>query len=248
MQHKFWRALRMQASGAGTLELSEFQLYNGASRVDASATLTSSVAPTSGSLANLHDDSTTTGAYWSSGGEDVILQWEFASKTNVDGIVLGSRTTASRYPGVVVLQGGDVPPGGSTPEWTTYIGFGALRFTSATKTSIMTGRGVETQQPVIGSSFDFYTPGGVGRVPFTVKLEVLPRTTPRTYVPKFAKVRLERDIDGKVIRQAWSDPVTGEGAFENVDENFTYTVTAIDPLGQFRAVIGDRIKPEGYPV
>lgn len=45
----------------------------------------------------------------------------------------------------------------------------------------------------------------------------------------------------------WSDPATGLGAFENVDENLTYTVTAIYPDSSLRAVIADRIKPEGYP-
>lgn len=45
----------------------------------------------------------------------------------------------------------------------------------------------------------------------------------------------------------WSNPATGLGAFENVDENLTYTVVAIYPDSSLRAVIADRIKPEGYP-
>ena len=76
---------------------------------------------------------------------------------------------------------------------------------------------------------------------------MLPATTPKTYTPQWAKVRLSRDIDGRVVREMWSDPVTGLGAFENVDENLTYTVVAIYPDSSLRAVIADRIKPEGYP-
>ncbi|MFX8685095.1 hypothetical protein ABTM63_20160, partial [Acinetobacter baumannii] len=77
--------------------------------------------------------------------------------------------------------------------------------------------------------------------------EVLPATTPKTYNPQWAKVRLSRAFDARVVREMWSDPVTGLGAFENVDENLTYTVTAISPDASLRAVIADRIKPEGYP-
>ncbi len=65
---------------------------------------------------------------------------------------------------------------------------------------------------------------------------------------QWAKVRLERDIDGRVVRENWSDPVTGRGSFERVDENYLYTITAIYPNNSLRAVIADRVKPEGYPV
>ena len=58
--HKYWRAICMASPTPATLELSEFHLYNGVTRVDAAATLTASAAP-SGALANLKDDNTGTG-------------------------------------------------------------------------------------------------------------------------------------------------------------------------------------------
>lgn len=245
--HKYWRAKLMTAPTPATLELSEFHLFNGATRVDAAATLTASAAPT-GALANLKDDSTATGCYWSTGGEAVELLWTFPTATQVTGIELGARTTIARFPTALILQGGDVTTGtGPSPEYTTLMGFAVKPFASAAKTGIM----LPAVQPTDGGAFytevDFITPSGIGRVPYDVKREILPATTPKTYTPQFAKVRLVRDIDGKVIREEWSDPTTGEGAFEGVDENYTYSVIAIYPSADFRAVIADRIEPEGYP-
>ncbi|MBH0013648.1 MULTISPECIES: hypothetical protein [Gammaproteobacteria] len=245
--HKYWRAKLMTAPTLSTLELSEFHLFDGATRVDAAATLTASAAPT-GPLTNLSDNNTATGCYWSTGGDAVVLTWTFPTAVQVTGIELGARTTASRFPTALVLQGGDAVTGtGPSPEYTTLMGFGVKAFASAAKTGVMLQAVQPTDGGVIYSAFDFQTPSGIGRVPYDVKREILPATTPKTYTPQFAKVRLVRDIDGKVIREEWSDPTTGEGAFEGVDENYTYSVIAIYPSADFRAVIADRIEPEGYP-
>ena len=245
--HKYWRAKLLTAPTADTLELSEFHLYDGATRVDAAATLTASAAPT-GALSNLKDDDTATGCYWSTGGEAVELLWTFPTATRVTGIVVGARTTVARFPTALVLQGGTATTGtGPNPEYTTFLPFAVPRFVSATKTALLLPAEQPTDGAVIYSKFDFQTPSGIGRVPYNVKREILPATAPKTYTPQFAKVRLVRDIDGKVIREEWSDPTTGEGAFEDVDENYTYSVIAIYPSADFRAVIADRIKPEGYP-
>ena len=245
--HKYWRAKLLTAPTPATLELSEFHLYDGAARVDAAATLTASASPT-GALTNLSDNNTATGCYWSSGGGGVVLTWTFATATQVTAIELGSRTTVARFPTALVLQGGDATTGsGPSPEFTTFLPFAVPRFVSATKTGILLPAQQPTDGGVIYSEFDFLTPSGIGRVPYDVKREILPATTPKTYTPQFAKVRLVRDLDGKVIREEWSDPTTGEGVFEGVDENYTYSVIAIYPSADFRAVIADRIEPEGYP-
>lgn len=240
--HKFWRACRMTAPSTDLLELSEFHLCVGATRVDAAATLTSNVAPNSGTMANLKDDNTATGAYWSSAAADVQLTWSFPTAQAVDGIVLGARTTIARYPNGFYMLGSD-----DGVDWTTLLVFGGLRFASAAKSAVLTPGQPRIVRSVVGT-FDFVTPGGIGRVEYLVQREVLPRTTPPTYVPQWAKVRLERDIDGRVVRENWSDPVTGRGSFERVDENYLYTITAIYPNNSLRAVIADRVKPEGYPV
>ena len=241
--HKYWRALALTAATPGTLEISEFHLYNGATRVDAAAALTASVAP-SGALANLKVDNTGTGCYWASGGESVVLTWTFPTPQNVDGIVVGARTTIARWPTALQLHGGDVTTGtGPSPEYIEHQCYGLGRFVSATKTGILRPLPSNPHKPL--QTRDLVISRGIGRIPFEVVREVLPRTDPKTYLPQAATVRLERDIDGKVIRQVWSP--TGVGAFEFIDENFTYTVTAIYPETGMRAVIADRIKPQGHP-
>lgn len=243
--HKYWRALCMASATSDTLELSEFHLYNAGSRVDAAATLTASASPT-GALGNLKDDNTGTGCYWATGGADLVLTWTFPSPQAVDAIVVGARTTIARWPTAVQLQGGDDTTGtGPSPEYTERKFFGLGRFVSAAKTAVLTP---VTGAPVLPlRTKDLYLCYGTGRVPFDVVREVLPATTPKTYTPQWAKVRLSRDIDGRVMREVWADMSTGVGAFEDVDENLTYTITAIYPGTGFNAVIADRIKPEGYP-
>jgi hypothetical protein len=91
--------------------------------------------------------------------------------------------------------------------------------------------GVET-----GSVKD-YTTGvlgqGIGRVRGTVKV------TPST--PVFRKVRLIREKDGLVIREKWSDPITGAYDFQYVDEVQTYTVISFDHQHNYRAVLADNL-------
>lgn len=243
--HKYWQARLMTSPTPDSLELSEFHLYNGTTRVDASATLSANTAPT-GAVSNMKDDNTSTGSLWSTGGASVVLTWTFGTATNVDSIVVGARTTIARFPTSLILVGGDDDPMGTGAIYTEFQFYGGWRFTSAAKTSRITPTSAYPSATLF-TAFDHLTPGGTGRVPYDVKREVLPSTTPKTYVPMWAKVRLERDIDGKVIREQWSDKITGAGSFEGVDPNYTYTVTAIDPAGGLRAVIADRIKPEGYP-
>lgn len=246
--HRYWQALAFATPGITTLELSEFHLYDGATRVDAAATLTASTAP-SGAIANLKDANTGTGSYWATGGDLVVLSWAFAAKQEVNGINLGARTTASRFPTALLLRGGDAANGtGPSPEYSTYMNFGGLKFSSGAMTGVQLPGNPTAEISFSPRTKDVYTNFGIGRIPFHIKREILPRTTPPTYVDQWARVQLSRLIDGKVIREQWSDPVTGLGSFEDIDENLLYTVTAIYPDSGLRAVIGDRIQPEGYPV
>jgi hypothetical protein len=243
--HKYWRARAFGFNGNVApfpLEISEFHLYNGAVRVDAAATLTASVPP-SGALGNLKDDNTGTGCLWANDGNLVELTWTFPTAQNVTGIVVGARTTLARWPGSVLLAGGDATTGaGPSPEYTEHQFYGLGRFASATKTGILTPVGPHVPMPV--TSRDMLLCSGIGRVPFKVVREVSPPTTPKTYADQYAHVFLRRFIDNKVVRQMW---VKGSGAFENIDENYLYTVEAVYPDSGYRAVIADRIKPEGAP-
>jgi hypothetical protein len=90
---RYWRIIGIETYGGGDLELSEVALYDGATRVDDLATLTSTFAPVAGSLANLKDANTGTTARFA--GADVFLPgfalvWDFGADQNVDTVAFGS--------------------------------------------------------------------------------------------------------------------------------------------------------------
>ena len=62
--------------------------------------------------------------------------------------------------------------------------------------------------------------------------------------PLRARVLLLREKDGKVIREMWSDPVTGAYRFDDVDAGEVYTVLTYHPTRDKRAVVADGIIPE----
>lgn len=114
--HRYWRATAFEAYAAGDLELSEFQLFSGATRVDAAATLTANIAPDiSGALADLQDGSVATAARWSARAvQGLTLQWDFGgSSQEVDKIRLAG-DSESRFALILRIDQSD---NGTT--WTT---------------------------------------------------------------------------------------------------------------------------------
>lgn len=83
---------------------------------------------------------------------------------------------------------------------------------------------------------------GIGRVRGTVKRKDQPANAPLK-----RRVRLVRERDGLVLREAWSDAVTGEYDFQYIDELQTWTVIAYDHEHNFRSVIADNLTPEMMP-
>ena len=83
--------------------------------------------------------------------------------------------------------------------------------------------------------------GGVGRVAGTVKRDAEPD------LPLRRRVRLHRERDGLLVREVWSDPVTGAYSFDHIDGTKAYTVVTYDHLHDYRAVIADNITPEPVP-
>lgn len=94
--HRYWRAIAL-SSLLGPLQLSQFQLRSSGGRVDTSAGITSSAAPTSGTLTDLQGTTTTPTVEWSAAAAAVlILQWDFGgSPQDIVDIRLGS--AASYY-------------------------------------------------------------------------------------------------------------------------------------------------------
>ncbi len=88
---RYWRIIGVETYGGGDLELSELALYEGATRVDGSATLTCTATPIVGTLANLQDADTGTTTRFA--GADVFLPgfalvWDFGVAQSVDAIRL----------------------------------------------------------------------------------------------------------------------------------------------------------------
>lgn len=92
---RYWRIVGLESYDGGDLELSELHLYGAGGRLDDGATLTCTVAPSSGTLAALKDDDVGTtcrfaGAAVRSGG--FALVWDFGAGNTADavGVRLGA--------------------------------------------------------------------------------------------------------------------------------------------------------------
>lgn len=119
--HRYWRALGLEAYGLAGLDISEFQLLAVATRVDASATLTSTIAPATGALDALKDDDTSTGATWSAADlKTLVLSWDFGvgGGQDVTDIRIGSSADATKFLLVAKLQWSD-----DAATWTDFYTF-----------------------------------------------------------------------------------------------------------------------------
>lgn len=79
---------------------------------------------------------------------------------------------------------------------------------------------------------------GRGRIAGTVKVKGTPD------FPKYARVRLVRELDAICVEEVWSNGVTAEYEFAGWDETQKYTVIAYDPNGLFRATLASGVTPE----
>lgn len=84
--------------------------------------------------------------------------------------------------------------------------------------------------------------GGIGYIPGTVKRAATPAD-----VPARRRVRLHRDVDGMMVREAWSHAVTGEYLFSGINHRQRYTIIVYDNDGAYRAEAADNIAPEVAP-
>lgn len=80
--------------------------------------------------------------------------------------------------------------------------------------------------------------GGRGRITGTVKEKGTPS------IPRRERVWLLREKDAYVIRELWSNQITGAYSFENIDETLRYSVLTYDHNKSYRAVIADNIQPD----
>lgn len=84
--------------------------------------------------------------------------------------------------------------------------------------------------------------GGRGIITGTVKRDASP-----VNMPLRRRVRLHRDVDGRMIRETWSDATTGDYLFSDINPALKYTVISYDHERNYRAVVADNITPEVLP-
>ena len=106
---RYWRVVGVKTYGGGDLSLSEVQLYGVGGRLDAGADLTSSHPPSSGTLANLTDNSVSTactflGSAVQSPG--FFLMWDMGASTTSDihGLRIASADSQATFLEVCDLQ------------------------------------------------------------------------------------------------------------------------------------------------
>jgi len=109
---RYWRLVGLATMGNVALELSEARIYEGGVLADASATLTATIAPTSGAVADLRDGVATGVVSWpyaSYSAASFALVWDFGAGLGVDmaQLSLGAGTVADNFVFDLTLQYSD---------------------------------------------------------------------------------------------------------------------------------------------
>ncbi len=103
--HRYWRVSGFRPYDQGSVvELNEFWLLSGVTRVDASVTLSSNIAPISGALSSLQDNDLSTGVLLS---DKTVLSWAFGAATDVTNIRIGAGDDRGRFPAVCSVEWSD---------------------------------------------------------------------------------------------------------------------------------------------
>lgn len=229
-------------------------------REDAAATLTSAIAPLSGTVAALQDTDMGTVARLDARSPGFALQWDFGVGGSADVIAaqLGGGSTQAlflsrfdlqyssdaqtwvtlarlgrfAYPGAGVLTDLDQSPLAALPHATSQ------RALCAASSPVPVFCTYRLPDLLTARDVEF---GGIGRIAGTVKEDGTPD------VPVHRRVRLHREQDGLLVREVWSHPTTGAYSFDHIDTTKRYTVITYDYEHDYRAVIADNITPEAMP-
>ncbi len=99
---RYWRIVGIETYAGGDLELSELHLYGASGRLDATATLTSTITPTAGTLAALQDDNLGTPCRFAAAAVRAggfALAWDFGAgnTANAVGVRLGASVSQAEF-------------------------------------------------------------------------------------------------------------------------------------------------------
>jgi hypothetical protein len=129
---RYWRIVGISTYGGGDLELGEIALYDGETRVDGSATLTSAFAPIAGSLANLQDDDTGTAARFAAAdvrSPSFAFEWDFGESETADLTKILFGTGATRDLSIYAC---DLQYASTPGVWTTWWALRKIEWPGAT--------------------------------------------------------------------------------------------------------------------
>lgn len=153
---RYWRMLGFETPSATSIDLTEIHLYNGVSRVDASATITAAGSTTGftvgGTAANLQDGSQAT-AYGATASQTyrlsdfVWFQWDAGSGNTltVDGVQLGYKDVAANYPSRFMIQ--------CSSDGTNWVTRKTVSGLTAPGTTLTMSSTIDVTPPTIASPF-----------------------------------------------------------------------------------------------
>lgn len=129
--HRYWRLVGFATLGNTALELSEARIYEGGVLADAAATLTATIAPDSGVLADLRDGVATGIVSWPYtiySAPGFALRWDFGVGLGVDQaqLRLGSGSSEANFAADLTLQYSD-----DSASWTIFDRLVGIAWTGA---------------------------------------------------------------------------------------------------------------------
>lgn len=173
---------------------------------------------------------------------------KFSVEVRIDGVLrlLSFGTFPSLRPGIFLYQASvrlhsikawDAPQVALTPIGSRAMDSAVARRICAPPEALVAGGPTGYDRGATIGQRNIYQ-GGSGRVYGTVKEKGTPNA------PLWRRVRLFDELNNLLVREQWSDPVTGAYSFDYVDTTRRYTVLSYDHTGAYRAVVADGQIPE----
>lgn len=239
---RYWRLVGIETYGyMADLELSELALYEGATRVDSSATLTSTFAPVSGALADLKDGDLATTARFL--GAEVFspgfsINWDFGAGVTADVSDLHIRAAAStlRFVHQFSLQSSS-----DSQTWlTVFIGLGLAYPGDGANFVISAGSDVEATTLLLHFN------GANGSTSF-IDSSLYPKAVTATGSAQISTAQSVFNGSSVYFNGASAISIAADDAFRFGSDNFAIDcrvrLTSLPPSGGFFTIAGIWISP-----
>ncbi len=146
--HRYWKFAPAFLANGYELDLHGAYLLLVSTRADSGSTLTSNIAPSTGSLANLADSDITTGATWADA-RSLILTWDLGSAQDINNIQLVGGAAPDKFPVSGVLSWSD-----DNSTWSSFNEFVGNKWPGKNVATSDTNRRVTSVKAVIQLTMD----------------------------------------------------------------------------------------------